>query len=127
MWPPQTILVSDELISLKKKISSPRKPLCQMNRNLVGRSSIKIAYFVQIHELTWPLQAILVSDWSISNNLLLGNSLGSCQIVFEAIEKFTQEDNKCKHDPLRQTPNQKLGLCRSPFILLRGNLIQNLP
>ena len=32
-WPPQTILVSDWLISKK---SSPRKPLCQMNRNLVG-------------------------------------------------------------------------------------------
>ena len=32
-WPPQTILVSDWLISKKP---SPRKPLCQMNRNLVG-------------------------------------------------------------------------------------------
>jgi hypothetical protein len=43
-WPPQTILVSDWLISKK---SSPLKLLCQMNRNLVesilGRSSIKIA------------------------------------------------------------------------------------
>jgi hypothetical protein len=33
--------------------SSPLKPLCQMNRNLVGciygRSSIKIAHFVPIH------------------------------------------------------------------------------
>ena len=49
-WPPQTILVSDWLISKK---SSPLKPLCQMNRNLVGciygRSSIKIAHFVLIH------------------------------------------------------------------------------
>jgi hypothetical protein len=49
-WPPQTILVSDRLISKK---SSPLKPLCQMNRNLVGciygRSSIKIAHFVPIH------------------------------------------------------------------------------
>jgi hypothetical protein len=32
-WSPQTILVSDWLISKK---SSPLKPLCQMNRNLVG-------------------------------------------------------------------------------------------
>jgi hypothetical protein len=43
MAPPQTILVSDWLISKK---SSPLKPLYQMNRNLVGsilgRSSIKI-------------------------------------------------------------------------------------
>jgi hypothetical protein len=49
-WPPQTILVSDWLIS---KNSSPLKLLCQMNRNLVGsilgRSSIKIAHLVPIH------------------------------------------------------------------------------
>jgi hypothetical protein len=32
-WPPQTILVSDWLISKK---SSPLKPLCLINRNLVG-------------------------------------------------------------------------------------------
>ena len=32
-WPPQGILVSDWLISIK---SSPLKPLGQMNRNLVG-------------------------------------------------------------------------------------------
>jgi hypothetical protein len=46
-WPPQTILVSDWLISKK---SSPLKPLSQMNQNLVGsilgRSSIKIAHLV---------------------------------------------------------------------------------
>jgi hypothetical protein len=49
-WPPQKILVSDWLIS-KKKI--PLKPLCQMNRNLVGsillRSSINNAHLVPIH------------------------------------------------------------------------------
>jgi hypothetical protein len=42
---PQAIPVFDWLIS---KISSPLKPICQMNRNLVGsileRSSIKIAH-----------------------------------------------------------------------------------
>jgi hypothetical protein len=31
--------------------------------------------FVNGSEQTWPPQAILVSDWSISNNLLLWNSL----------------------------------------------------
>jgi hypothetical protein len=50
-----------------------------MNRNLVGsiygRFSIKIAQFVPIHLQTWPPQAILVSDWSISKNLLLWISL----------------------------------------------------
>jgi hypothetical protein len=49
-WLPQEILVSDWLIS--KKLS-PLKPLCQMNRNLVGsilgRSSIAIAHLVPIH------------------------------------------------------------------------------
>jgi hypothetical protein len=40
----------------------------KMNRNLVGsifgRSSLKIANLVPIHQQTWPPQAILVSDWS---------------------------------------------------------------
>jgi hypothetical protein len=43
-----------------------------MNRNLAGSIygmfSIMIDYFVLIHEQTWPPQAILVSDWSISKN-----------------------------------------------------------
>jgi hypothetical protein len=59
--------------------SSPLKPLGRMNRNLVGsiygRFSIKSAHFVPIHWQTWPPQAILVSDWSISKNLLLWNCL----------------------------------------------------
>ena len=57
--------------------TSPLKSLGQMNRNLVGsiygRSSITIAHFILIHLQTWPSQAILVSDWSISKNLLLWN------------------------------------------------------
>jgi uncharacterized membrane protein YwzB len=65
-WPLQTILVSDWLISKK---SSTLKPLCQMNRNLVGsilgRSSIQIAHLVSICVQTWPPQTILVSDWPI--------------------------------------------------------------
>ena len=32
-----------------------------------------MAHFVLIHLQTWPPQAILVSDWSISKNLLLWN------------------------------------------------------
>ena len=52
------------------KQSFPLKLLGQMNRNLVGSiygiSSIKIAHFVAIRWQTWPLQAILVSDWLIS-------------------------------------------------------------
>jgi hypothetical protein len=31
---------------------------------------LKIDHFVPIHWQTWPPQAILVSDWSISKNLL---------------------------------------------------------
>jgi hypothetical protein len=50
-----------------------------MNRNLVGskygRSSIKIAHFIPIRWQTWSPQTILVSDWPISNNLLLWNCL----------------------------------------------------
>jgi hypothetical protein len=53
--------------------SSPLKPLGQMNRHLVGsiygRFSIQIAHFVPIRLQTWPPQAILVSDWSISKKI----------------------------------------------------------
>jgi hypothetical protein len=59
--------------------SFPLKSLGQMNRNLVGSiygpSSMKSAHFVLIHWQTWPPQATLVSDWSISKNLLLWNCL----------------------------------------------------
>jgi hypothetical protein len=47
----------------------------QKNRILVGsiyeKSSIKVAHFVPICLQTWPSQAILVSDWSISKNFPL--------------------------------------------------------
>jgi hypothetical protein len=39
------------------------------------RSSIKIAHFIPIRWQTWSPQTILVSDWPISNNLLLWNCL----------------------------------------------------
>jgi hypothetical protein len=63
-----------------------------MNRiwvgNIYGRSSIKIAHFVQIRLETWPPQVILVFDWLISkkssslklhgqmNRNMLGSILG---------------------------------------------------
>jgi hypothetical protein len=54
--------------------SSSLTQLGQIIRNFVGslygRSSVKIAHFVLIHLQTWLPQAILVSDWSISKNLL---------------------------------------------------------
>jgi hypothetical protein len=75
-WPTQAILVSDWLISKKSSL----KPLDQINRNLVGsiygRSSIKIAHFVAIRYQTWPPQAILVSDWSISKKSFSLKPLG---------------------------------------------------
>ena len=46
---------------------------CYMGGSIYGRSSIKTAHYVLIHLQTWPPQAILVSDWSISKNLLLWN------------------------------------------------------
>jgi hypothetical protein len=50
--------------------SSPLKTLSQMNWNLVGsiygRFSLMSAHLVMIQHQTWPPQAILVSDWSIS-------------------------------------------------------------
>jgi hypothetical protein len=63
------------LADIKK--SSLLKALGQMNRNLIGsiygQSSIKSANFVPIHYQTWPPQAILVSDGSISKKFLLCN------------------------------------------------------
>jgi hypothetical protein len=83
-WPPraQNITSSPHACQIKNKgkystrgtvcWASPLNPLCQMNWNLVwsiyGRSSIKIAHFVTIRWQTWPPQAIIVSDWSISKN-----------------------------------------------------------
>jgi hypothetical protein len=82
------------------KKSSPLKPLGQMNRNLVGSiygsSSIKTAHFVPIRSLTWPPQAIFVSDWLISkksslksssqmNSNLVGSTYGRFCIKFPQI------------------------------------------
>jgi predicted transcriptional regulator len=76
-WPPQTIVVSDCLISKK---SSFLKPLGQMNRKLVrsiyGTSSIKSAHFVSLRYQTWPPQTIVVSDWLISKKSFFLKPLG---------------------------------------------------
>jgi hypothetical protein len=48
---------------LISKISSPLKPLGQMNRNLVG-------------SIAWPTQAILVSDWLISKKIFSSETAG---------------------------------------------------
>ena len=77
IWPSKATLVSDWLIFFNSSL----KPLSQINWNLegsiYGRSSINIksAHFVPIHWQTWLPQANLVSDWSISKNLLLWNRL----------------------------------------------------
>ena len=53
----------------KKKEAFSLKPLCQMNRNLVGsiyvRSSINNVHFVLIRLQAWSPQTTLVSDWLI--------------------------------------------------------------
>jgi hypothetical protein len=89
-WPPQAILVSDWLISKKK--SSPLKPLCQMNWNMVGsiyeQSSMTFAHFVLICWQTWPPQAILVSVWSISKNVLLWKCLAKWT---ESLQEISME------------------------------------
>jgi hypothetical protein len=65
--------VSVHLVVTNFFLFSPLKPLGQMNRNLegniYGRSSIRIAHSVPIGQQTWPPQAILVSDWLISKKI----------------------------------------------------------
>ena len=68
---------------------SPLKQLGLMKWNLVGSIygyySIDFGHFVLIRYQTWPPQAILVSDWSISKNLLLWNCLAKwTEIWWEA-------------------------------------------
>jgi hypothetical protein len=67
-WPPRAILVSDWLMLNK---SSPLKLLGQMEPNLAGsiyvRFSIKLLHMVPFGQQTWPLRAILFSDWLLLN------------------------------------------------------------
>jgi hypothetical protein len=53
--------VSEENIFLNRPIRN--------KNSLYGRSSVQIAHFVPIRWQTWPLQAILVSDWLISKKI----------------------------------------------------------
>jgi hypothetical protein len=48
-----------------------RDEMSNLYRRLPIGTFYQIANFVPIHLETWPPQAILVSDWSISKNLLL--------------------------------------------------------
>jgi hypothetical protein len=81
-WPPHAILVSDWLISKK---SSPLKPPGQMNQNLVGnilgKSSINVAYLVPIRKQTWSPQAILIIDWLISKKSSALKSLSQMNCI----------------------------------------------
>jgi hypothetical protein len=76
------------------------------NEPKLGRSAMKISHFIPIRWQTWPPQAILVSDWSISNNLLLWNRFtkwtetwqeasirgppidASCQVSVHLVKRF---------------------------------------
>ena len=83
-----------------------------MNWNIVGsilgRSSVKIAYFVLICYQTWPPQAILASDWVITKKSSL---------------KWSKESKYWKHPLLKlliyfRSVN-KHG-CHSQFLFLMG-------
>jgi hypothetical protein len=68
-WPPQTILVSDWLISKK---SSPLKPFCQMNRNLVGSIPGRSSIANQKQELS--VVAMFVNESELNEHLYKGPS-----------------------------------------------------
>jgi hypothetical protein len=79
IWPPQAILVSDWSIS---KISSPLKPLSQMNWNLVGRSfyndcsfrggpSLDASYQDSVHLAKWFRGEDSFRNWPIRNKKCL--------------------------------------------------------
>jgi hypothetical protein len=78
--------------------------LCQMNRHLVGsiygRFSIKNAHFVPIHLQTWPPQAILVSDWSISKKSSTLKQLGQ-MVSYHLVKRF-QRKSCFRNRPIRK-------------------------
>ena len=55
---------------------------CNLVGSIYGRSSIKIAHFVLIHQQTWPPQAIHVSDWLISKK---SSPLSKCSNLYTDI------------------------------------------
>jgi hypothetical protein len=98
----------------------------EMNRNLVGsiygRFSIKIAHLVTIHYQTWPPQAILVSDCSISKNLLLWNPSidASYQVLYHLAKRFQRKS--C----FRNRPIRNKNYLRRPYLLMDQNEMRNI-
>jgi hypothetical protein len=97
---------------LSKDAFSPLKPLCQMNRNLVGSIlvlfSIMIAHLVPIRKQTWPPQVILGSDWLISEN------------IFSSGRKFQ------KRTFFRDQPSRNKNCLWRPCLLTGRNQMSNL-
>jgi hypothetical protein len=85
--PPICLTISQRVIIISKlQIRIKFKNLVLLIfRTVFGRSSIRIAHVIPIRWQTWSSQTILVSDWPISNNLLLWNCLAKwAELWFEA-------------------------------------------
>ena len=96
-----------------------------LHRNLVGiiygMSTMKIAHFVPIGQQTWPPHAILVSDWSISENPLKllshmnRNLVGSIYMYERFCIKFPQSRMKGEQHRLSGSS------CDSQYVIFNGS------